>query len=382
MMIFEMIRSEGVDFFTGVPDSTLTDFCSHVNSDTGITQIAAACEGSAVSIAVGQAIASGRTPCVYMQNSGLPNALNPLLSIAGRACFDVPLLLVVGWRGQPGRPDEPQHAEIGAITVGFLQEAGFAVKIFQQESDLPATRNFVRQALRQNQRAAVVVAMNVETSAADHRTGSADAATSMAKLQALRTILGAAPKNSMIVTGIGHTAREVIKLRHEREEQEFLDLSCVGGMGFASHVAIGMAISEDRRHVICIDGDGSFLMHGFGVAVVGRHKSLHFTHILMDNGSHQSVGGYPVCNSNVDYVTIAQAVGYSKAVSARSETELSAAIRSTGLAKQTTFVHVPVRQEKQAGLPRPKLPPSEARKQFQRHHGLGSFRFNASATDA
>ena len=226
-MIFEMIRSEGVDFFTGVPDSTLTDFCSHVNSDTGITQIAAACEGSAVSIAVGQAIASGRTPCVYMQNSGLPNALNPLLSIAGRACFDVPLLLVVGWRGQPGRPDEPQHAEIGAITVGFLQEAGFAVKIFQQESDLPATRNFVRQALRQNQRAAVVVAMNVETSAADHRTGSADAATSMAKLQALRTILGAAPKNSMIVTGIGHTAREVIKLRHEREEQEFLDLSCV-----------------------------------------------------------------------------------------------------------------------------------------------------------
>lgn len=350
MDLFSTLKDAGICFVTGVPDSTIQSFCWSAIADPSVEHVPAACEGGAVALAIGHWIATGRLPCVYMQNSGLLNALNPIMSLASTDAFDVPLLLVIGWRGRPGTTDEPQHSGTGRETLALLEAAGVESFILEKQ-DYAALSGFLARFTTDLRRGAILVSPDTKAEASG-----ATAPSSMKgilKLDVLRTIIDTAGPEDLIVTGIGHTARQMMELRRMRGDDEFVDLPAVGGMGFASILAAGLALGAVKRRVVCIDGDGSILMHAGNLAIIGARPDLQLTHIVLENGCHASVGSHPVAGDTVDYPALGRALGYPIAVTATSVDALSDSLRTIAAKGTAGLIHVPVAVGPTGALPRP-----------------------------
>lgn len=368
MDLFAALKDAGIRFMTGVPDSTLKAFCWSVCADPAIEHVPAACEGGALALAAGYWIATGRVPCIYLQNSGLPNALNPLMALASAEAFDLPLLLVVGWRGRPGLADEPQHRGIGRETLALLTAAGVEPLVLDGP-DLGALAPFLARLGTETRRGAIVVSpAATEAGASGPAPGPAYG---LSKREMLATLVDSAGQDALFVTGIGHTAREMMALRRARGQDEYMDLPAVGGMGFAATLAAGLALGAGGRRVICLDGDGSFLMHAGNQAIVGARPGLPLTHILFDNGCHASVGGHPTAGGRVDYPALALALGYPAAETAESVEALTRSVRALAGRGGAGLIHVPVVAEPVRPLPRPARPLDEGLAAFRaRLHAL------------
>jgi len=366
MDLAELLIETDHRFVSGVPDSSLKHLCFEMAQHDSFSHIPAASEGSAVALAIGHWLATAKRPLVYMQNSGLPNALNPLLSLISTAAFDVPITLLIGWRGKPGNQDEPQHRIVGAQTKNMLEIANFFI-VDIDERPASTLRQEVSQALADNVRVALLITPGINLSTCEPEPA-IDSTEKMINKTELLSYLTDLPKNRhLLVGGIGHTSRQLMKLRLEKGQDTSLDLHCVGGMGFASNIAAGIAQSTPGTHVICLDGDGSFLMHGTSTSGFAAMEGVRLTHIVLVNGVHASVGGHPVCSTDVDYEGIARGVGYDRVTSAQTIDDIKSVVEAGNQLQRPQFAVAFVNKGDTQSLPRPSKTLRDSARNF---HGL------------
>jgi phosphonopyruvate decarboxylase len=291
---YEGLQKTGIDFFTGVPDSLLKDMCAYITDKTAEDKhIIAANEGNAIGIASGYYLATGKPGMVYMQNSGIGNAVNPLVSLADEAVYDIPILLLIGWRGEPDKKDEPQHVKQGEITLGLLEIMGIPYAILSVESDdfNPVLNTVTEHFARKKSPFAVVVKKGVFEKYTPG--GEKETNYEMSREDALKIVVKELDGSEIIVSTTGKTSRELFEFREEFNQSHKKDFLTVGSMGHASQIAFGIALAKPERRVICIDGDGAFLMHMGGIPIIADGAVENFKHIVINNGSHESVGGQP-----------------------------------------------------------------------------------------
>src|SRR3989344_558096 len=290
---FDAFTRKGVRFFTGVPDSLLKDFCAHVTTRCNPrTHVIAANEGNAIAIAAGHHLATGKIALVYLQNAGLGNIVNPLLSLADPKVYGIPMVLVIGWRGEPGTKDEPQHRSQGPLTIPLMQTLGVPYKVLPT-SERDAVRAVARacdRAKKENRAVALVVR---EGTFAPHPFLAPTNTYSLTREEALHACVETLPSTAVVVSTTGKLSRELFEFRKATGARHEKDFLTVGSMGHASQVALGIALSQPRRPVYCFDGDGAALMHLGSLAIIAQAAPKNFKHIIFNNGTHESVGGQP-----------------------------------------------------------------------------------------
>jgi len=306
---FEAMTARGVGFYAGVPDSLLANFCAYVDDVGGREQhLITANEGNAVALAMGYHMATRKVAMVYMQNSGLGNTINPLTSLSDPEVYKVPMLLVIGWRGEPGVKDEPQHVKQGRVTLKQLDVLEIPHWVLDANSDVNATLDAVFTSMM-DRNAPVALVVRKDTFAKYKPQKNNPEVSSLAREAALEVLLQQCAEDDLIVSTTGKTSREVFELRvkHGQKQRDFLT---VGGMGHTASIALGVAIGQPNRRVVCLDGDGSLIMHMGSMPVISGYKPQQFIHVLLNNGSHESVGGQATAANEVDFEALAKAVGY------------------------------------------------------------------------
>ncbi|MBR2548202.1 MAG: phosphonopyruvate decarboxylase [Eubacterium sp.] len=303
------LQENGVGFFAGVPDSNLNDFCKLLNEEIEPGRhVIAANEGNAVAIASGYYFGNGCVPLVYMQNSGLGNSVNPLVSLCDPNVYSVPMVLVIGWRGDPAINDHAQHKTQGRITPVMLDDMKIPYMIMDEDNAMECASWAPKKAAEISAPAALIVKKGVL--AAKNKVPIHDDSFPLSREEAMNVVLSAMPEDTVYSATTGRAARELYELRNIRGEGHEHDYLNVGSMGHASSVALGMALSDTSRHVICFDGDGAALMHMGSLAIEGQQGLSGFMHIVLDNGVHESVGGQPTVARKIDFTEIAKACGF------------------------------------------------------------------------
>ncbi|MDR2367240.1 MAG: phosphonopyruvate decarboxylase [Deltaproteobacteria bacterium] len=365
LFIKTLSESAGVSLFTGVPDSLLGPFCDCLRAeDAPVSHLTAPNEGSAVAIACGHHLATDRLACVYMQNSGIGNAVNPILSLAHPDVYGIPLLLVVGWRGAPGQKDEPQHAAQGRLTVRLLESLELTVHAFGPQTTLDELKAWLadsRKLFAQGRSVALVVekgAIEPSGPSAPHNPYE------LPREEAIGTVLEAAAPDDLFVSTTGKISRELFELRKARGEEN-RDFLTVGSMGHSSMIALAVALRTPRR-VWCLDGDGAFLMHMGGAALIGRLGPKNLVHVALDNAAHDSVGGMPTAAPGADIAAIATASGYGRAFSVTDREGLAKALSLALASDGPTMIAAKVALGSRPDLGRPTLTPRQNKENFMK----------------
>jgi phosphonopyruvate decarboxylase len=360
---FELLRDNGVEFFAGVPDSLLSSFCAYVEDHSQVnSHVITANEGNAVAAAIGHHMATGTTSCVYMQNSGLGNTVNPLTSLADKAVYSVPMLLVIGWRGEPGISDEPQHVKQGVITAKQLDLLGIPYQVLDKSSDLKTVfRTLFDDLTRSNAPVALLVKKGAFASYKSIRQH--QQLSEFGREDALGEILKLSKPSDNFISTTGKTSRELFELRLSRGETP-ADFLTVGGMGHTSSIALGVAIGNPNRRVICIDGDGSALMHLGALPIIGSVAPANLVHILLNNAAHESVGGQPTVAGEIDLGKIALASNYKSYQCASTAEELQAAWAALSDDAGPAMIEVRISAGSRSDLGRPTATPVENKLAF------------------
>lgn len=363
--LHSQLQKKSIDFFTGVPDSLLKPFCNYItNALDESSHIIAANEGSAVAIAAGYHLATGKIGVVYMQNSGLGNAINPLISLVDSKVYQIPMILIIGWRGEPGKPDEPQHIRKGMITRELLKVLGIKYQIMPQEQkDLEKSiEKAAAYCKKEKKPFALLVRKNTFTELPLKKGGSKNP---LLREEALEAILNLIDKKSAIISTTGKLSREVYEIRERKNQEHRTDFLTVGSMGHCSQIALGAAISS-KKEIYCLDGDGAALMHMGGLATIGALKPKNLKHILFNNGVHESVGGHPTTNQEIDFTKIAKATGYKLVLSAKTKKQIEESIKKIQKSKVLSFLEIKIKPGARKDLGRPKLSPRETKRLFQK----------------
>lgn len=307
-----VMKSTGVDFFTGVPDSLLKSFCAYVTDNCGENHVIAANEGGAVGLAAGHYLATGKPALVYMQNSGQGNAINPLCSLTDPDVYSIPMVLLVGWRGEPGVKDEPQHVKQGKVTVSLFETLDIPTEILPDDdaSAAEVTRKMVERAKTESRPVALIIRKGLfaEYKLQNKKPDIA----ALPREQAIEGVLRALPKDAVVVSTTGMISREVYETRARLGQDHSRDFLTVGSMGHASMIALGIAKAQPNRPVYCLDGDGASIMQMGNMAIVGQSGCANLAHIVFNNAAHDSVGGQPTVCGAIDLPAIAEACGYNR----------------------------------------------------------------------
>lgn len=353
-----------VNFFTGVPDSLLKPFCSCVSDQVAKRQhVIAANEGAAIGLGIGHYLATGQVPCIYLQNSGLGNTINPLLSLAAPEVYAVPMLLIVGWRGEPDVKDEPQHLKQGKVTIKLLDAMGINYTILHANMDelqiqreiekgvanAKATGNAFVFLIRKATFAPYEMLQDMES----ELTSDKQERGYISRESAIKSVVEALNSDDVVVSTTGMASRELFELRASRQQSHQTDFLTVGGMGHASQIAMGLAIGKPDARVVCLDGDGAVLMHMGSLAINGAMDAGNFCHIVLNNGAHDSVGGQPTVGFNVDFPALARASGYQVALQAVTEEEIAECMESILENSGPTFLEIRVKKGNRSDIGRP-----------------------------
>jgi phosphonopyruvate decarboxylase len=360
------LAEQGVTMFTGVPDSLLKSFGTHVNAHLPRSQhVIAANEGAAVGLALGHHLRTGEVPLVYLQNSGFGNTINPLLSLADPDVYGVPMLLLIGWRGRPGVKDEPQHVTQGRVQTALLDAAGIPWTVLPTDpaEAEAAVAEAARTAAAGHTPYALLVAKDTfgPAAAPGTATPSPDLPSRETALIALVEAIGDGP---ILVSTTGMLSRELFEHRERSGTDGSRDFLTVGGMGHASSIALGIALREPEREVWCLDGDGALLMHAGSLAVIADHAPASYLHVVFNNGVHDSVGGQPTSIDQVDVPAAARAMGYRHAAATGDVATLAddvAALRAHG---GPSLLEIRVRPGNRADIGRPTRTPAESKRAF------------------
>ncbi len=360
---FKFLTGAGIEFFTGVPDSLLKDFCAYVSDNIGCdNHIIAANEGNAIALGCGYHLATGKTPLVYMQNSGLGNSANPILSLADSQVYSIPLVMVIGWRGMPGVKDEPQHIKQGRVQSVLLDAMEIPYEVLKPDTDdaVSAAQRIIDTARRENRPAAIVVPPG--SFCGYKLSGELPCELPMTREDAIGIIVSTLEDDAVIVSTTGKTSRELYEYRHGAGQGHEKDFLTVGSMGHTSQIALGISLNTNKK-VICLDGDGSAIMHMGSMAVNAGRGQGNFIHIVINNGAHDSVGGQPTCGFEIDFVTVALGCGYERAIKADTEKSLKKSLKTLLSAGEgPCFLEVRVKKGARADLGRPATTPVENKK--------------------
>jgi phosphonopyruvate decarboxylase len=346
--LISLFKKNNCNFFSGVPDSVLKELSSILENKKN--HIIATNEGSAVSIGIGHYLSTKEIPVIYMQNSGLSNALNPLISVAHKNVYSIPLILIIGWRGSPRIEDEPQHKVKGKITEKILKILNIKYIILRSNLDLKKFDKLIK--IAKAEKSIVACLIEQETLKNNKDQNLVKDFYSLNKELFLKTLLKHLPKNARVVSSTGYNSRELMYLRKKYKFKNSKDFYMVGGMGHASSVALGYSISS-RNKTICIDGDGSFLMHLGSIMTIGTFAKKNLKYILLNNSSHDSVGGQNTYANNIDFEKFSKSLGFKKFYSIKNEIGLNNIIKSFLYTDKLSFLEVKIANSKIKKLPRP-----------------------------
>lgn len=365
----KLIEIIGSDFYTGVPDSQLKALCDYLMIRYGIDpkhHIIAANEGNCVGIASGYHLATGKVPVVYMQNSGEGNAINPIASLLSDEVYAIPMILIIGWRGEPGVDDEPQHIYQGKVTLKLLEDMDIEYSIIgsdTSEDDLKLTMQRFQKILDNGKSVALVVRKNAILYEEKCQYGNSH---TLCREDVIRRIVSYSEQNPIIST-TGKISRELYEIREARGEGHQYDFLTVGSMGHTSSIALGVALHKPDRKVWCIDGDGAMLMHLGAVAVIGNIAPDNMVHIVINNEAHETVGGMPTVASKAKLTDIAKACGYEHMICVDREETLDGVLRDAKERNGTSFIEIKCKIASRNDLGRPITTPKESKEQFMRH---------------
>ena len=354
-----MIKN-GTDFFAGVPDSLLKNLCAYITDNAPASNhIISANEGSATGLATGYHLATGKIPMIYMQNSGEGNMVNPLMSIADPDVYSIPMLIVIGWRGEPGVHDEPQHVKQGKVTCDLLDAMKVPYEVLSDnEADLPAQFEKAYKYIKGNN-AQYAFVIRKGTFDDYKLINNIPVEGKMSREEAIEKIMLSADDKTAFVSTTGMISRELYEQRDKHNMGHDRDFLTVGGMGHASQIALGIALQKTDRQVYCVDGDGASIMQMGGMATIGSRKTSNYVHFVLNNGAHDSVGGQPTVGREIDFCEIAAGCGYENVVKVETPEELDAVLGDAETKEKLTFVEVIVRKGNRPDLGRPKSTPQE-----------------------
>jgi phosphonopyruvate decarboxylase len=318
----EELRENDIDCFAGVPDSLLKNMCAYITDHFDAAHnIIAANEGAAVGLAAGHYLATGKPACVYMQNSGEGNIINPLASLTDQEVYNIPVLLLIGWRGRPGVHDEPQHVKQGKVTTGLLNVMGINYEVLAKEEDKAEKQ--ITKALKALQNKEVFALVIEKDTFDEYKLQNVEKNDlTMSREEAIQTVTAALGAKDCIVSTTGMISRELFEYRAAMNQGHERDFLTVGSMGHASQIALGIAMAKTDRKVWCFDGDGATIMHMGSMAIVANKAPKNYVHVVFNNGAHDSVGGQPTVGLKIDLPAVAKALGYKATISVDSKAEL------------------------------------------------------------
>lgn len=368
--LLNYLTEQGIEFFTGVPDSQLKEFCNCLIKAYGVgnKHIIAPNEGNAVALATGYYLATGKIGMVYLQNSGLGNAVNPITSLADPKVYSIPVLYMVGWRGMPGVHDEPQHIKQGEITLSLLELLGIEYMILEKETsldDINKTFNdkFIP-ALNQGKSVAFVVKKGSFLAEVSYQH---KIEYTLKREDAIQIVLSHTSENDAVISTTGKISREVYEQRDMHKKGHEKDFLTVGSMGHASMIALQIAKQKPERNIWCLDGDGAMLMHTGALALIGACKPKNFRHILLNNNAHESVGGLPTVSTSVDFPALARACGYKATFKVQDEESLQQVLINLKNDKGPVLIEIDVSNTSRNDLGRPKTSPIQNKLEFMNY---------------
>lgn len=342
MIVEDFINVIGVDFYSGVPDSQLKALCNYLNDTYGNDSrhhIIAANEGNAVALATGYHLATGKVPVVYMQNSGEGNIINPVASLLHEKVYGIPMIFVVGWRGEPGIHDEPQHIFQGEVTLKLLEDMNIAYCVIDKDTDradIEAVMQDYRQLLSEGRNVAFVIRKGaLEYKAKKKYSNNYE----ICREEIIECIVKHS-EGAPVISTTGKASRELFEIRERNNTDHNRDFLTVGSMGHSSSIALGVALNKQDTKVWCIDGDGAMLMHMGAMAVIGANKPGNLIHILINNEAHETVGGMPTAAGRVDACAIAKGCGYEMVYQTDNCEELEGILEEVKRENKLSFIEV------------------------------------------
>ena len=356
----DTLGAHGIDFFAGVPDSLLKNICAYISDHLDERHnIITANEGGAIGLAAGYHLATGRIGCVYMQNSGEGNIINPLASLTDKEVYNIPVLLLIGWRGRPGVHDEPQHIKQGKVTMALLDTMGIAYTVLSKEEEEAGKQ--IAKAVAHMSATNEVYALIVEKDTFEPYTLQNVRLNklSFGREEAIQTVAASLDGKDVIVSTTGMISRELFEYRTGKGEGHERDFLTVGSMGHASQIALGIALEQPNRRIWCFDGDGAVIMHMGGMAIIAEKAPKNFVHVVFNNGAHDSVGGQPTVGLDIDLCAVAKAVGYRAAFSVDNREDLLALLDKVKELDGPVFLQVRVKKGNRKDLGRPTTSPIE-----------------------
>lgn len=360
----------GIDFFTGVPDSLLQSLCAYLddNLPAGRHTITAN-EGNALAMAAGYYLGTGKAACVYMQNSGLGNVVNPLTSLTDAEVYRIPALLIIGWRGEPGVKDEPQHIKQGRITPQLLELLNVPYYDLNAGSDYQAVLQHAVSEMQKMQ-SPVALLVHKDTFSSYNANTQINTGSNLSREKALSTLLQLCSDQTALIATTGKTSRELYELR-EQAGQNQRDFLTVGSMGHASSIALGLALARPELQVICLDGDGALLMHLGAAAIIGQSNTRNLLHVVLNNGVHESVGGQRTVAAQIDLQATALALGYRHYFSAATVADLQQLWPQCAAAFGPALIEIRITCGSRADLARPKSTPEQNKQAFMQYIKTG-----------
>lgn len=352
------LKEYGIDFYAGVPDSLLKNICAYITDNLPAEQnIIAANEGGAMGIAAGYHLATGKVPVVYMQNSGEGNIINPLASLTDKEVYNIPVLLVIGWRGRPGVKDEPQHVKQGKVTTGLLNVMGVNYAILPKD-EVEATKQ-IKIAVDYMKATNECYALVIEKDTFDsYKLQNVEINNlTMTREDAIRKVAASIEDTACIVSTTGMISRELFEARTAWNQGHERDFLTVGSMGHASQIALGIALQKPERKVYCFDGDGASLMHMGNMAITASMNCKNYVHVVFNNGAHDSVGGQPTVGLKIDLCGVAKAVGYKATYSVDTMEQLETVLAEVKNAEGPVLLQVCVKKGNRKDLGRPTTTP-------------------------
>lgn len=361
------LKEHGIDFYAGVPDSLLKNICAYLTDNIPAEQnIIAANEGGAMGIAAGYHLATGKIPVVYMQNSGEGNIINPLASLVDKEVYNIPVLLIVGWRGRPGVHDEPQHVKQGKVTTGLLNTMGVNYAILPKDEEDVAKQIKIAVDFMKATNECYAFVIEKDTFDGYKLQNIQENNLIMSREEAIRKVASYIENSACIVSTTGMISRELFEARTAWNQGHERDFLTVGSMGHASQIALGIALQKPERRVYCFDGDGASIMHMGNMAITASMRCKNYVHVVFNNGAHDSVGGQPTVGLKIDLCAVAKAVGYVDAYSVETMDDLESKLTELRSVEGPVLLQVCVKRGSRKDLGRPTTTPIQNKDAFMK----------------
>ena len=365
----KLVEIIGSDFYTGVPDSQLKALCNYLMDTYGIDSkhhIIAANEGNCAALAAGYYLATGKIPVVYLQNSGEGNIINPVASLLNDKVYAIPVVFIIGWRGESGVHDEPQHIYQGEVTIKLLELMDITPFIISKDTtddEVEAAMEEFKSILAAGKDVAFVIRKGALTDAPNVEYKNDNTMMREEIIQHIVKVSGEDP----IISTTGKASRELYETRVANGQSHKYDFLTVGSMGHSSSIALGIAISKPEQRIWCLDGDGAVLMHMGALAVLGANKPRNLIHVIINNEAHETVGGMPTVAESIDFVSVAKACGYPNAKCVDNFNELDRELEMARNRGELSLIEVKCAMGARDDLGRPTTSAQENRQSFMKY---------------